>query len=382
MSVDILKSRADIVEVMVNYGISFEKQVRDEYWAPCPFHKEKTPSFHASRTKQTFYCFGCGARGDVLTFLQEYLRLDWWEGVEKLEAITGTTLAEIKGKIEPAKKLGLNEALSRLIKKRPRNFDEATEVVFEEISYPEYFHRIGSPEIPEINAYAYSRGFSFKYMYRLGFGGCSGGSYYGRLIIPVIENEKLMFYQAREALGREELPRYLNPKKEKTSRSPSDFLFNLEHAISTKKREVFIVEGIFGSMRVCSVNNETACVATFGNKLSDRQVRLLKKHFDDPVLFFDADTFWYKRAKDWGLSQDTTPPVFLALEKLFQRFSEVRVIILKDEGPDELSPDEIEDLLIFTGPLVTKENYKQKLFSFVKAVLPEPSLSKKSINSL
>jgi DNA primase len=90
-----LVSRADIVDVIDN-RVKLKKAGRN-HQACCPFHNEKTPSFSVSQEKQFYYCFGCGAKGNVLSFLMEYDRLEFVEAVEELAKEYGMTVPREKG---------------------------------------------------------------------------------------------------------------------------------------------------------------------------------------------------------------------------------------------------------------------------------------------
>ena len=80
--VEQIRQASDIVEVITSYiplkraGVSFK--------ARCPFHNEKTPSFHVNPQRQTFHCFGCHKGGDVFTFVREYENLSFYEAAERL----------------------------------------------------------------------------------------------------------------------------------------------------------------------------------------------------------------------------------------------------------------------------------------------------------
>ncbi|MFC4700422.1 DNA primase [Glaciecola siphonariae] len=90
-----LVSRADIVDVIDN-RVKLKKAGRN-HQACCPFHNEKTPSFSVSQEKQFYYCFGCGAKGNVLSFLMEYDRLEFVEAVEELAKEYGMTVPREQG---------------------------------------------------------------------------------------------------------------------------------------------------------------------------------------------------------------------------------------------------------------------------------------------
>lgn len=77
-----VRSKNDIVDVISGY-VKLQKKGRD-YFGLCPFHNEKSPSFSVSRVKQMYYCFGCGAGGNVFTFLMEYENYSFSEALKFL----------------------------------------------------------------------------------------------------------------------------------------------------------------------------------------------------------------------------------------------------------------------------------------------------------
>ncbi len=91
-----LVARSDIVEI-IDSRVKLKKAGRN-YQACCPFHNEKTPSFSVAPDKQFYYCFGCGAKGNVITFLMEYDRLDFVEAVEDLASHYGMEVPREEGK--------------------------------------------------------------------------------------------------------------------------------------------------------------------------------------------------------------------------------------------------------------------------------------------
>ena len=93
-SIDQLKDQVNIVDV-IGRAVNLKKAGAN-YKGLCPFHNEKTPSFSVSESRQFFNCFGCGARGDVISFVQRYYNLDFPEAVEKIADEYGIRL-EKKG---------------------------------------------------------------------------------------------------------------------------------------------------------------------------------------------------------------------------------------------------------------------------------------------
>jgi DNA primase len=84
----------DIVELIGTYFPL--KRAGTEFRALCPFHDEKTPSFHVSPSKQSYYCFGCGAGGSAFQFLMQYENIDFHEALRPLGSRDGITLAELE----------------------------------------------------------------------------------------------------------------------------------------------------------------------------------------------------------------------------------------------------------------------------------------------
>src|SRR5699024_1822602 len=80
--IDEVLGRVDIIEI-VNQRVPLKK-MGNSFKACCPFHQEKTPSFMVNQSKQLYHCFGCGAKGNVITFLMEYEKLEFVETIEFL----------------------------------------------------------------------------------------------------------------------------------------------------------------------------------------------------------------------------------------------------------------------------------------------------------
>ena len=89
-TVEQIKSRLDIVDVISGY-LKIQK-AGASYKARCPFHNEKTPSFFVSPERDSYYCFGCGAKGDIFTFVEEFEGLDFRGALKVLAERTGVEL--------------------------------------------------------------------------------------------------------------------------------------------------------------------------------------------------------------------------------------------------------------------------------------------------
>src|SRR3546814_15432104 len=93
---DELRSRLTLSEV-VGHKVAWDRRrsntAKGDWWAPCPFHQEKTASFHVDDRKGFYYCFGCHAKGDLIGFVRETENLDFMEAVEMLARGAGLEMA-------------------------------------------------------------------------------------------------------------------------------------------------------------------------------------------------------------------------------------------------------------------------------------------------
>lgn len=104
-----IRTRNDIVDVISGY-VRLQKK-GSSYFGLCPFHNEKSPSFSVSRQKQMYYCFGCGAGGNVFTFLMEYENFTFVEAVKFLADRAGIELPKEEYSREARKKADLKSSI-------------------------------------------------------------------------------------------------------------------------------------------------------------------------------------------------------------------------------------------------------------------------------
>lgn len=88
LNLEEIKNRVDLVDVLTRYGVKLNKN----NFACCPFHNEKTPSFRVYADRKKYHCFGCGKGGDVITFVMEYLNIDFKEALKTLDNEYGLNL--------------------------------------------------------------------------------------------------------------------------------------------------------------------------------------------------------------------------------------------------------------------------------------------------
>ena len=115
-----IRTRNDIVDVISGY-VRLQKK-GSSYFGLCPFHNEKSPSFSVSRQKQMYYCFGCGAGGNVFTFLMEYENYSFVEAVKYLAERAGISLPEAEYSKEAKQRADLKTSILEVNKQAAKYF--------------------------------------------------------------------------------------------------------------------------------------------------------------------------------------------------------------------------------------------------------------------
>ena len=118
-SIDEVLRRSDIVEIVSSY-VTLRRNGSD-FVGLCPFHREKTPSFHISSDKQLFYCFGCGTGGNLIDFVMKIENLDFVDSIKFLAERSGVTLEEEIYSPEVQKKHDLRERMLQISLMRAPN---------------------------------------------------------------------------------------------------------------------------------------------------------------------------------------------------------------------------------------------------------------------
>lgn len=300
-----IKEAATIAEVIGQY---INLQAKGRYLVGlCPFHAESTPSFTVYPERQIFHCFGCGAGGDVFTFLRQHQRLTFPEAVGELARRYGIPLS--------LKELGPAE--TKQAGKRQAYFDvNALAARFFQANL--HHQRLGAAA----QAYAAQRGLTAEIMaaYKLGFvpdewrtlerylsehGGSleaarevglviarqSGGHYdrfRNRLMFPIQDREGRVIAFGGRILGTGE-PKYLNsPESPIYSKGRSLYgLYQAREAIRQQQLAI-LVEG-YMDLLALRVHGVEAVVASLGTALTKEQVRQLKGYTSRVVMVFDGD---------------------------------------------------------------------------------------------
>ena len=297
--IDDLKLQVNIVDV-VGREVDLKKAGAN-YKGLCPFHSEKTPSFMVNEEKQIFNCFGCGQKGDVIKFVQEYYKLPFMEAVEKLCGEYGITMPE-RRRSAPARdysryyeinalaarffynSLGLrnNKGLAYL---RKRGLSRDTIIKFG----LGYAPASGTALVD----YLRSQKVTDQEMLTLGLANSGKNGLYDkfrdRVIFPIINTQDKVIGFGGRAIG-DIKPKYLNsPESEIFLKKNNLFGLNFtKNEISSAGRAI-IVEGYMDviSLYQSGVRN---VAASLGTALTDNQARLLCRYSKNIVLSYDSDS--------------------------------------------------------------------------------------------
>lgn len=301
--VEEVRSKNDIVDVIGGY-ISLKKK-GSTYSACCPFHHEKTPSFHVSRDKQMYHCFGCGVGGNVYTFIMEYENYSFPEAVKLLAQRSGTALPEKEMSDEQRRKESYRTLLKDMNRTaaayfhyllmktehgkkamdylRGRGLTEETIVKF----------GMGYSDIYENDLYKYLRGKGYTDAQLKDSGLVDiyegkGGTdkFWNRVMVPILDiNGKVIGFGGR-VLG-DGLPKYINTRETQVFDKGHN-LFAMNLARRSKRRGIIICEGYMDVIALHQAGFDNA-VASLGTAFTIGQAEIIKRFTDEVYLAYDSD---------------------------------------------------------------------------------------------
>lgn len=297
-----VRSRNDIVDIISSY-VKLQKK-GSSYFGLCPFHNEKSPSFSVSPGKQMYYCFGCGAGGNVFTFLMEYENYTFQEALKYLADRAGVELPEEEYSGEARKRADLKAILLEINKEAARYF-------YAQLKSPQgeqglsYLKRRGlSDETIQVFGLGYAGKYSdgvYKYLKSKGYKddmivkaglinideryGVSG-KFWNRVMFPIMDSNSRVIGFGGRVMG-DAKPKYLN-SPETVIFDKSRNLYGLNRARSSKKPYFLLCEGY---MDVISLHQAgfTNAVASLGTALTSGHASLIKRYVREVYLTYDSD---------------------------------------------------------------------------------------------
>lgn len=297
-----VRTRNDIVEVISGY-VRLQKK-GSNYFGLCPFHNEKSPSFSVSPGKQMYYCFGCGAGGNVITFLMEYENQTFPEAVRTLAQRAGIALPETDDSKEArqadsrrAKLLEINKEAAKYFyyQLRTERGSVGMEYLRKRELSDETMNHFGlgyaNKYSNDLIQYLKSKGYSEDLIRDAGL--CNVDEKHGmydkfwnRVMFPIQDiNHRVIGFGGR-VMG-DGKPKYLNsPETEIFDKSRN--LYGLNFARTSRKGNVILCEGY---MDVIAMHQAgfTQAVASLGTAFTSGQASLLRRYANEILLSYDSD---------------------------------------------------------------------------------------------
>lgn len=303
--IDDLRMQADIVQVVQDY-VSL-KRSGATYKGLCPFHSEKTPSFHVNREKGFFHCFGCGVGGDVFKFLELQEKMGFQDAVRQLAARFGVPIPEGVEANEARVDAGERESLLKM-------HELAAAYFREQLASPagsrarlqlrdrgvtvETINRLGlgfaSPSRDGLRGKLLEHGFSPAQLLRSGLAaerdnGQPIDRFRGRLMVPICRDTGSVIAFGGRATEAGQEPKYLNsPETPIYSKSRILYGLHLTKAAIRRLGYAVLVEGYFDFAQLLQAD-VAPVVASCGTALTPQQAQLLRRFTSKVILSFDPD---------------------------------------------------------------------------------------------
>ena len=300
--VEEVRMKNDIVDVVSGY-VKIQKK-GSSYFGLCPFHNEKSPSFSVSPSRQMYYCFGCGAGGNVFTFVMEYENYSFPEAIKHLAQKAGVSLPEAEYSEEMKKREGKRSRLLEVNKEAAKYFFYQLRSDKGEGGYAYLKKRQLSDETikkfglgfanvtsNDLVKYLKGKGFEDKLIQEAGLASFDEkygmhDKFWNRVMFPIQDiNHRVIGFGGR-VMG-DAKPKYLN-SPETMIFDKSRNLYGLNYARTSRKNNVILCEGY---MDVIAMHQAgfTQAVASLGTAFTEGQASLLKRYTEEVILAYDSD---------------------------------------------------------------------------------------------
>ena len=304
-----VRSKNDIVDVISSY-VKLQKK-GSSYFGLCPFHNEKSPSFSVSREKQMYYCFGCGAGGNVFTFLMEYENYSFQEALKYLADRAGVDLPEAEYSKEARERADQKAILLEINK-------VAAQYFYVQLKSPQGAHALSylkdrglSDEMIHSFGLGYSNKYSndlYQYLKSKGYRdelivkaglvtvderyGASD-KFWNRVMFPIMDSNSRVIGFGGRVMG-DAKPKYLN-SPETMIFDKSRNLYGLNRARSSRKPYFLLCEGYMDVISLHQAGFSNA-VASLGTALTPGHATLIKRYVKEVYLTYDSDEAGTKAA--------------------------------------------------------------------------------------
>lgn len=300
-SVDLIKEKLDIADIVGSY-IKLEK-AGSNFKGKCPFHNEKTPSFFISPDRGTYYCFGCGAKGDIFTFVQEFEGLDFRGALKNLALRAGIELEQENPTVR-SEKDRLYSALEQASFFFQKNLADNTEAKkyllgrgLSEETIKEWSIGYAPLAWQELHDFLVAKGFTKSELEKVGLIKKSekrAGEYYdvfrGRIVFPIFDvGGRVIAFSGRILVDDGKSPKYLNTP-ETILFNKSETLYGLHKAKVDIRRKDYsiLVEGQMDLVMSHQAGFGNT-IASSGTAFTSEHLGKLKRLSNRIVMAFDAD---------------------------------------------------------------------------------------------
>lgn len=306
--VEEVRTKNDIVDIVSGY-VKLQKK-GSNYFGLCPFHNEKSPSFSVSPSKQMYYCFGCGAGGNAITFLMEYENYSFPEALQVLADRAGVELpkeemtkearaqADLRATLLEINKLAANYFYYQL--KQPQGklgYDYLTGRKLSDDTILHFGLGFANKTSDDLYRYLKSKGYKDEILKETGLVSIeergTHDKFWNRVMFPIMDvNNRVIGFGGR-VMG-DGTPKYLNSPETKLF-DKSRNLYGLNYARSSRKKYMLICEGY---MDVIAMHQAgfTNAVASLGTAFTSQHAMLIKRYTDQVILTYDSDGAGVKAA--------------------------------------------------------------------------------------
>ena len=304
-----VRSRNDIVDVISQY-VRLQKK-GSNYFGLCPFHNEKSGSFSVSPNKQMYYCFGCGAGGNVFTFMMEYENFTFGEAMEALAQRAGMELPRQEYSSAQRREADRRARLLEINKEAAKYFYSLLRSERGKNALAYFRKRELLEETMQKFGLGYSDQYSddlYRYLRKKGYedeilkesglvtieerrGGYD--KFWNRAMFPIMDVHNKVIGFGGRVMGEGE-PKYLNSPETKIF-DKSRNLYGLNIARSTKKTQLLLCEGYMDVIALHQAGFDNA-VASLGTSLTSGHASLLKRYTKEVYLTYDSDGAGVKAA--------------------------------------------------------------------------------------
>lgn len=304
-----IRMKNDILDVVSGY-VKLQKK-GSSYFGLCPFHNEKSPSFSVTPSKQMYYCFGCGAGGNVYTFVMQYENYDFVEAVKMLAERAGVELPEENNDAENKRASDLRKTLLEINKKAAYFYCYKLRQADGKTGYQYLTGRKLSEEIikkfglgyagkyrDELYRYLKNEGYNDAILRESGlitFDEARGvyDKFFNRVMFPIMDvNSRVIGFGGR-VMGEGE-PKYLNSPETKVFEKSRN-LYGLNIARTSRKSYMIICEGYMDVISLHQAGFQNA-VASLGTAFTSGHASLLKRYTEEVMLSYDSDGAGIKAA--------------------------------------------------------------------------------------